>query len=100
MTAAERRESEQVALSMLATGEWRRDVQSPEWAGRAVAEAYGIDTGEKAGMATVKSLLKLWLSEDKIEEYDVQDETRRMRKCIRTCKDRMSFEEVATGLFD
>ena len=100
VTAAERRESEQVALSMLATGEWRRDVQSPEWAGRAVAEAYGIDTGEKAGMATVKSLLKLWLSEDKIEEYDVQDETRRMRKCIRTCKDRMSFEEVATGLFD
>ena len=100
VTVAERREYEQGALAMLATGEWRRDVQSPEWAGKAVAEAYGIDTGEKAGMASVKAFLKLWLSEGKIEEYDVQDETRRMRKCIRTCKDKVSFEEITTGLFD
>ena len=100
VTVAERREYEQGALAMLATGEWRRDVQSPEWAGKAVAEAYGIDTGEKAGMASVKAFLKLWLSEGKIEEYDVQDETRRLRKCIRTCKDKVSFEEITTGLFD
>ena len=100
VTVAERREYEQGALAMLATGEWRRDVQSPEWAGKAVAEAYGIDTGEKAGMASVKTFLKLWLSEGKIEEYDVQDETRRLRKCIRTCKDKVSFEEITTGLFD
>ena len=100
VTVAERREYEQGALAMLSTGEWRRDVQSPEWAGKAVAEAYGIDTGEKAGMASVKAFLKLWLSEGKIEEYDVQDETRRLRKCIRTCKDKVSFEEITTGLFD
>ena len=100
VTVAERREYEQGALAMLSTGEWRRDVQSPEWAGRAVAEAYGIDTGEKAGMASVKAFLKLWLSEGKIEEYDVQDDTRRMRKCIRTCKDKVSFEKIETGLFD
>jgi len=99
-TVAERRAHEEVALEALATGEWRKDVQSDAWAGRAIAESYGIDTGEKAGMASVKAMLKLWISEGKVEEYEVKDEARRMRKCIRTVKDKMSFEVLEGGLFD
>ncbi|WP_426039465.1 AAA family ATPase [Brevundimonas sp. DC300-4] len=44
-------------------GHWRENIQAAEWAGKAVAEAMGLDLDDKGGRQKAKNLLRNWLKE-------------------------------------
>ena len=45
----------------IAVGEWAENVQAGDWAGYAVADVLGLDAGNKADKARIKSLLRTWI---------------------------------------
>jgi AAA domain len=45
----------------IAEGEWRENVQSAEWAGKAVAEVLGLDLSEPKARADIKTMLQTWI---------------------------------------
>jgi hypothetical protein len=46
----------------IAAGEWAENVQATNWAGRAVAEALGLDLDSPADKGRIKSLLRTWIA--------------------------------------
>ena len=46
---------------VIAEGEWAENVQATNWAGRAVADALGLDLDSPADKGRVKSLLRTWM---------------------------------------
>lgn len=61
---------------------WRKDVQSPAWVGNAVAQALGLDIGNRNDRAKINSMLKLWTTARSLIEVDGEDDARRPRKFI------------------
>lgn len=57
VTAAHLDEVERI----IAAGDYRESVQSPDWAGRVVADVIGLDVGEPAEKAKAASILKTWI---------------------------------------
>ena len=95
-TVAARRESEAVALEMLAVGEHRADPRSDHWAGHLVAEAFGLDTAEPKQLAQVKGILKRLIAERKVVEVFRNDAHREKKKFVEVVKkDNLSQNEVA-----
>ena len=95
-TVAARRESEAVALEMLAVGEHRADPRSDHWAGHLVAEAFGLDTAEPKQLAQVKGILKRLIAEGKVVEVFRNDAHREKKKFVEVVKkDNLSQNEVA-----
>ena len=47
--------------SLIASGDYRESVQSPDWAGHAVAEVLGLDLEDKADKAKASSILRTWI---------------------------------------
>jgi hypothetical protein len=45
----------------IAASEWKESVQARAWAGHAVAEVLGLDAGDPAEKAKIKSLLRTWI---------------------------------------
>jgi hypothetical protein len=81
-SVAERKEAEAVALEILGSGEWRADPRSEQWAGVAVAEAFGLDVTNKTQLGQVKAILKRLISEDKLSEVMRKDRNRVSRKHV------------------
>ena len=50
------------AQGKVATGRWRESAQSLDWVGIPIAEALGLDVGNKAHVEKIKTLLKTWIS--------------------------------------
>ena len=46
---------------IIAAGDYRESVQSPDWAGRVVADVLGLDVGEPADKAKAASILRTWI---------------------------------------
>lgn len=46
----------------IAGGEWAQSVQAGNWAGKAVAEALGLDASAKADKARINALLRNWIA--------------------------------------
>jgi AAA domain len=42
-------------------GEWREDVRSADWAGKAVAEVLGLDLSEPKTRVNIKTMLQTWI---------------------------------------
>ena len=102
-SVAERKEAEAVALEMLADGEWRADPRSEQWAGVAVAEAFGLDLTNKTQTAQVKAILKRLIAEDKLSEVMRKDRNRVSRKhvVIKEKSDMLSDQNSENlGVFD
>jgi hypothetical protein len=72
---------EKVAQAIRA-GKWRESIQAKDWAGKAVAEALGLDLEVKAEKARVTGMLKAWLAAGSLVVVEGVDEKRNSRKFI------------------
>jgi hypothetical protein len=64
--------------------QWREDVRSKDWAGFAVAEAFGLDPSDEQAKAQIKGLLKIWIKNGAlvvIEGKDADSKTRKFIQC-------------------
>jgi hypothetical protein len=57
----------------IAEKEWRENVQSPEWAGHAVAEALRLDVANPAHKEKIKSLLRIWIANGGLKKGERHD---------------------------
>lgn len=64
-------------------GEWREDIRSPNWAGRAVADVLGLDADDPTARQKIKTLLKTWIENGALRIDFVTDEKRRQRRIVR-----------------
>jgi hypothetical protein len=66
-------------------GDYRKDPQSPEWVGLAVAEVLALDVCDRKGSdaGRVKKLLAQWIASGVLIETKEKDENRRPRPFIR-----------------
>jgi RecA-family ATPase len=69
----------QLVQAAIRKGEWRRDPQSPDWAGRGVAEALGLDLNDKRHRARITKMLKTWCAEGVLIEVQRKDANRQLR---------------------
>jgi hypothetical protein len=66
----------------ISEGVWRESSQSPDWAGRAVAEVLDLDLESAPLQNRIKSLLKTWLTSGALKVVMKPDESRRDRKFV------------------
>lgn len=64
-------------------GEWREDIRSPDWAGRAVADVLGLDADEPTAKQKIKTVLKTWIENGALRVENITDEHRKTRKIVR-----------------
>jgi len=58
---------------------WRKDHQSPDWAGHPVAKALGLDLEQPRDKAKVRALLAKWSADGTLAETEGLDKNRRQR---------------------
>lgn len=63
-------------------GQWRENVQATAWAGKAVAEALGLDADAKADRQKIKGLLATWIKSGALVRSTALDESRQPRPVI------------------
>ncbi|KKW89418.1 AAA family ATPase [Sphingobium chungbukense] len=67
---------------IIADGEWRENAQSNQWAGRAVAEALGLDADAKADKGRIKSILRQWIANGVLKVERRKDRNREERPFV------------------
>lgn len=65
--------------NVVAAGEWRKDVQSPQWVGFAVAKALNLNLDNPQDRAKVKTMVQTWLGTGALETVSKTDSKRRER---------------------
>jgi hypothetical protein len=68
--------------TMAAEGAYRKDTQSDDWIGRAVAEVVGLDADDDADRRQIKAVLKTWFANGVLDVQDRKDEHRKNRVFI------------------
>jgi len=63
-------------------GQWRESPQAKDWAGKAVADALGLDLDDKADRQKVKALLGTWIKAEALRTVTAPDGTRQERVWI------------------
>jgi hypothetical protein len=63
-------------------GAWRESSQSPDWAGKAVADVLDLDLESAPPQNRVKSLLKTWIASGALKVVIKLDEQRKEKKFI------------------
>lgn len=66
----------------ISAGQWRADVQSPEWVGKPIITAMGLDGGSKADKARVKTLIKTWIADGWLKVINGQTPQRKPTQFI------------------
>jgi AAA domain len=66
----------------ISEGVWRESSQSPDWAGRAVAEVLDLDLESAPLQNRIKSLLKTWIESGALKVVSKPDEGRKERKFV------------------
>jgi hypothetical protein len=66
----------------ISEGSWRESAQSPQWAGKAVAEVLDLDLESAPLQNRVKSLLKTWIASGALKVVTKLDEQRKEKKFI------------------
>jgi hypothetical protein len=61
-------------------GEWRKDSQSDDWVGVAIARTLGFDLNKGTNQYRVKEIIKKWLGEGKLRVVERQDPAQRRPK--------------------
>ena len=72
----------EAAASLIRASKWRASPQARDWIGRAVAEAMGLDLGNKADKAKVAGIVAIWLKAGSLKEVDGYDEKSVPRKFV------------------
>ena len=70
--------------NLLSLGSHRKDPQSKEWAGYAVAKILDIDVTVKAEKQRVAKMLETWVETGELRAYRAKDEHRVLKDFIRT----------------
>jgi hypothetical protein len=70
------------AQARVATGLWRESAQSRDWVGIPIAEALGLDVGNKAHVAKIKTLLMTWISNGMFVVVKGKDDKRNLRQFV------------------
>jgi hypothetical protein len=70
---------------VIRSGDWRKDVRSSFWVGKAVAKALGLDVEDKAAKAKIVGLIKAWLAAGSLMVVEGFDEQRRPREFVQVC---------------
>ena len=76
----------------LASGEYRADVRSQEWAGRRVAEVLGLDVTDDLAKSQIKTFLKTWIANGQLRVMTRSDAHRKEREFIEVVPDRGKHE--------
>jgi hypothetical protein len=66
----------------IAEGQWRESAASPEWVGKAVADALDLDVTDAPVQNRIKLLLKTWLKTGALKVVSKLDEHRKERKFV------------------
>jgi hypothetical protein len=72
----------EAAASLIRAGKWRANSQARDWVGRAVAEAMGLDLGNKADKAKIAGIVATWLKAGSLKEVEGYDEKSVSRKFV------------------
>lgn len=67
--------------------EWRKDQQSPDWVGKAVADALDMDAANKADKTKIIAMLNVWLSEGSLVVVEHLDASRKPKKFVEVKQD-------------
>jgi len=67
---------------MAADGNWRKDPQSEDWIGCAVAEVTGLDSDDKTDRKTIKAILATWFTNGVLDAKPRKDEHRKTRTYV------------------
>lgn len=67
----------------IAAGDYRESIQSPDWAGRAVAAALALDADDAKDKARIKALLRGWLETEALLRVEAKDKKGNLRPFIR-----------------
>jgi 3D (Asp-Asp-Asp) domain-containing protein len=62
-------------------GKWKESVQATNWAGKAVAEALGLDVKDEDDKAKIKAALKMYIKAGTlvvVERYDTERREKKM----------------------
>ncbi|RXG91565.1 recombinase RecA [Bradyrhizobium zhanjiangense] len=84
MSAVTTFDFEKVAIA-IRKADWRKDVRSTSWVGKAVASALDLDLDKKSDKAKVATLIKGWLDNGSLMVVDGFDEQRRPRQFVQVC---------------
>lgn len=63
-------------------GEWRENMQSSQWAGRAVADVLGLDPDNKSDRSRIKSILRQWIGNGALKVERRKDGSRHDRPFV------------------
>lgn len=75
------------AVAAVRSGVWRESSQATEWVGTAIARALGLNLSEKAELAKVKALLRMWIGDGTFLIVEKPDPKRMMRKFVEASAD-------------
>ena len=68
--------------AMAAEGNYRKDVQSSDWIGRAIGEVIGLDPDDEADNKRIKGIIRVWLANGVLAIKQRQDARRRKRPFV------------------
>jgi hypothetical protein len=71
--------------AVIRASDWRKDVRSGQWVGKAVAKALDLDVESKAEKAKIIGLLKSWFSSGSLTIVEGFDHQRRPREYVQVC---------------
>lgn len=69
-------------VAAMGTRRWRTEPRSPDWVGNAIAQALQIDAPSISGRASIKTIIKTWISEGLFKVLAQPDENRKMKEYI------------------
>ena len=69
-------------IAVMGTKRWRTEPRSPDWVGNAIAQALQIDAPSISGRASIKTIIKTWISEGLFKVSAQPDENRKMKDYI------------------
>lgn len=64
-------------------GHWRKDIQSPDWIGHAIASVLSLDLGRETDKVRVKECQRKWTLDGWLEQYQGQDSSRKPKAHVR-----------------
>jgi AAA domain len=76
------------AQAKVAMGRCRENSQAKDWVGVPIAEALGLDVGNKAHVARIKTLLKTWINDGIFVVVKGKDEKRNLRQFVELARPR------------
>jgi hypothetical protein len=74
------------AAAAIKAGRWRDNSQAKDWAGKAVADALGLDISDRRDKAKVAGMIKAWLAAGSLIKVEGMDEKRMPKMFIEVCE--------------